>query len=142
MDLVCTPAFIKNATGPCLMVGGKKIRVLIANPTRVFRDLVYEAIRKQPGIEIVGDVSEERAIVAVAERTYADCVIVPLGEGSHQMSICTELLTIRPQVKIVAIGEGTNVLALYWRCKKGDVRSTYSTASRKSILQAIHFSTT
>ncbi len=123
------------------MVGGKKIRVLIANPTRVFRDLVYEAIRRQPGIEVVRDVSEEEAILAATERTNADCVIVPLDGSGRPFATYLEILTSRPDAKILAIGAGTNVLALYWRCKDGEVRSTYSTASRKSILQAIHFST-
>lgn len=118
----------------------KKIRVLIANPTRVLRDLLYDTIRKQPGIEIVGDVSEEDAILSAAVRTNADCVIIPLGEDSLPQAMCSEILTSRPDVKIVAIGEGTNVLAVYWRCKEGEVRCTYSTASRKSILQALQFS--
>ena len=120
-------------------MGEQKIRVLIANSTRVLRDLLYDAIRKQPGIEIVGDVSEESAILPVAERTNADCVIVPLGEDGIAAS-CTQILSQRPNVRILAIGEGTNVLALYWRCSKGDVRCTYSTASRKNILQALQFS--
>lgn len=118
-------------------MGERKIRVLIANPTRILRDLLYEAIYRQPGIEIVGDVSEDDAIATAAQRTDADCVIVPLGETGLPIPICAEILSHKPHTKIVAIGEGTNVVALYWKTEKGEVRCTYSTASKKSILQAV-----
>ena len=41
----------------------EKIRVLIVNSTRIWRDMLYDTIREEPDIEIVGDVSEENAIV-------------------------------------------------------------------------------
>ncbi len=118
-------------------MGERKIRVLIANSTRILRDLLYDAIRKQPGIEIVGDVSEDGAIATAAQRTNADCVIVPLGEAGVPLPICAEILSHKPQARIVAIGEGTNVVALYWKAEDGEVRCTYSTASKKSILRAV-----
>lgn len=116
-----------------------KIRVLIANPTRLVRDVLYETIREQDGIEVVGDVSEEEAILSAVERTDPDCVIVPLDKPGVPTPICAEILAERPCVKIVAIGEGTNVIALYWKCTNGETRCTYSTASRRSILRALYF---
>ena len=58
----------------------EKIRVLIANATRIWRDMLYDTIREEPDIEVVGDVSEESAIVPATERTNPDCVIVPLDK--------------------------------------------------------------
>ena len=118
----------------------EKIRVLIANSTRIWRDMLYDAIRSEPDIEVVGDVTEENAIVSATERTNPDCVIVPLDEPDAAMSICKKILTKRPHIRIVAIGEGTDVVEIYWMAE-GDIRCTYTTASREAILRALHFST-
>jgi hypothetical protein len=44
-------------------------------------------------------------------------------------------------VRIVAIGEGTDVVEIYWMSEEGDIRRTYTTASRDAILRALHFVT-
>jgi DNA-binding NarL/FixJ family response regulator len=119
----------------------EKIRVLIANSTRIWRDMLYDTIREEPDIEVVGDVSEANAIVPATERTNPDCLIVPLDEPGAAMPICTEILAKRPHVRIVAIGEGTDVVEIYWMSEEGDIRRTYTTASREAILRALHFST-
>jgi AmiR/NasT family two-component response regulator len=118
----------------------EKIRVLIANSTRICRDMLYDAIREEPDIEVVGDVSEENAIVPATERTNPDCLIVPLDAPGAAMPICTEILAKRPHVRIVAIGEGTDVVEIYWMPEEGDIRRTYTTASRDAILWALRFS--
>ena len=119
----------------------EKIRVLIANSTRIWRDMLYDAIRSEPDIEVVGDVTEENAIVSATERTNPDCVIVPLDEPGAAMPICKQILTKRPHIRIVAIGEATDVVEIYWMSEEGDIRCTYTTASREAILRALHFST-
>ncbi|MGB2627110.1 MAG: hypothetical protein WAK20_10000 [Candidatus Acidiferrum sp.] len=119
----------------------EKIRVLIVNSTRIWRDMLYDTIREEPDIEIVGDVSEENAIVLATERTDPDCLIVPLERPGIAMPICTEILVKRPHLRIVAIGENTDVVEIYWMSEEGDVRRTYSTATREAILRALHFST-
>ena len=118
----------------------EKIRVLIVNSTRIWRDMLYDTIREEPDIEIVGDVSDENAIVLATERTDPDCLIVPLEPGIS-MPICTQILVKRHHIRIVAIGEGTDVVEIYWMSEEGDVRRTYTTASREAILRALHFST-
>jgi DNA-binding NarL/FixJ family response regulator len=118
----------------------EKIRVLIANSTRIWRDMLYDTIREEPDIEVVGDVSDEDAIGPVTERTNPDCLIVPLDEPGG-MPVFTEILAKRPHVRIVAIGEGSDVIAIYWRSEEGNVRCTYTTASREAILRALHFVT-
>ena len=50
----------------------EKIHVLIANSTKTWRDMRYDTIREGPDIEVVGDVSEENAIVPATERTNPD----------------------------------------------------------------------
>ena len=119
----------------------EKIRVLIANSTRIWRDVLYDAIRAEPDIAVVGDVTEENAIVPATELTNPDCVIVPLDEPGAAMPICKKILTKRPHIRIVAIGEATDVVEIYWMSEEGDIRCTYTTASYEAILRALHFST-
>ena len=118
----------------------EKIRVLIANSTRIWRDMLYDSIREEPDIEVVGDVSEESAIVPATERTNPDCVIVPLDLPGAAMPICTQILSKRPNVRIVAIGEGSDVVEIYWMSDERNIRCTYTTASRAAIVKALHFS--
>jgi hypothetical protein len=103
--------------------------------------MLYDTIREEPDIEVVGDVSEENAIVPATERTNPDCLIVPLEKSGKAIPICTAILAKRPHVRIVAIGEGTDVVEIYWMSEEGDLRRTYTTASRDAILRALHFST-
>ncbi len=119
----------------------EKIRVLIANSTRIWRDMLYDTIREEPDIEVVGDVSENSAIVPAMERTNPDCVIVPLDEPGAAIPICTEILGKRPHMRIVAIGESTDVVEIYWMSEEREIRRTYTTASREAIVRAVHFST-
>ncbi len=133
-------AFGKNAARESNALEQEKIRVLIANPTRIWRDLLYDTIREEPDIEVVGDVRDEDAIVPVTERTNPDCLIVPLGEPGD-VPRCAEILAKRPHVTIVAIGEDADVVAIYWKTEEGDVRCTYARASREALLRALHFAT-
>ena len=103
--------------------------------------MLYDTIREESDIEVVGDVSEESAIVPATERTNPDCLIVPLDEPGVSLSMYTTILLRRPHVRIVAIGDGTDVVEIYWKSEEGDIWRTYSTASREAILRALHFST-
>jgi DNA-binding NarL/FixJ family response regulator len=118
----------------------EKIRVLIANSTRIWRDMLYDTIREEPDIEVVGDVSEENAIVPATERTNPDCVIVPLDLPGAAMPICTQILSKRPNIRIIAIGEASDVVEIYWMSDEKKIRRTYTTASRTAIVKALHFS--
>jgi DNA-binding NarL/FixJ family response regulator len=102
--------------------------------------MLYDTIREEPDIEVVGDVSEENAIVPATERTNPDCVIVPLDLPGAAMPICTQILSRRPNVRIIAIGEASNVVEIYWMSDEKEIRRTYSTASRTAIVRALHFS--
>ena len=133
--------FGKDFNSESVTLEQEKIRVLIANSTRIWRDMLYDTIREESDIEVVGDVSEENAIVPATERTNPDCLIVPLDEPGVSLSMYTTILTKRPHVRIVAIGDGTDVVEIYWKSEEGDIRRTYSTASREAILRALHFST-
>ena len=121
------------------MVEDKRIRVLIAHPTRFLRDSLFEAISDEPDFEVIGEVADESSILAVANRLKPDCLVVPLEQEDQLVPVWEEVLASNPETKIVAMGQGTNALTIYWKCKEGRVRHTYGTSSRRGILQALRY---
>jgi DNA-binding NarL/FixJ family response regulator len=114
---------------------GRKIRVLIASPTRLVRDLLYEAISKEPDIEVVGEVLEESQIVPAVDITEPDCLILPLEPQAGRPRICQEVLAKSPRLRIVAIAEGLDTSSLYWLA--GGIRCAFMTPSVESLLEAL-----
>lgn len=117
----------------------QKIHVLIANPTRILRDALYETVRGEPDIEVDGEVSDEDAVVSAAELTHSDCVVIGIGEGGVRIPFCRTLFAANPFVRILAISESADLAALCWWAG-GDVRCNYMKASRKTVLAALRSS--
>lgn len=116
------------------------IRVVIANSTRFLREAIYDAIEDNPHFEVVGEVCDEGTIPFVANRLKPDCVIVPLEGPKDPSPVCVQLLDSNPHTIVVAIGQGADPLAIYWKAMGGRIRCTYGPATREGILQALHFS--
>jgi DNA-binding NarL/FixJ family response regulator len=112
------------------------IRLLIANPTRVLRDVLYGTARREPDLEVAGEVSDEDTILAVAELTEPDCLVIALEQSGVPMEFCRELLGRNRRARILAISEGIDIAALCW-WSEGDVRCTYMKASRANLLSAM-----
>lgn len=117
----------------------QKIHVLIANPTRVLRDVLYATVRGEPDIEVDGEVSDEDAVVSAAQLTHPDCVVIDIGEGGVRMPFCRTLLAANPLVRILAISESADLAALCWWAG-GEVRCNYMKASRNAVLAALRSS--
>ena len=118
----------------------ESIRVVIANPTRFLREAIYEAIEENPEFIVVGEVSDEGTIPLVADWLKPDCVIIPLERSENPSSVCLQVLDSNPCTIIVAIGQGPDPLAIYWKSDGGQIRRTYGPATRDGILEALHFS--
>lgn len=117
----------------------QKIHVLIANPTRVLRDVLYATVRGEPDIEVDGEVSDEDAVLSAAELTHPDCVVISIGEGGVRMPFCKSLFAANPFVRILAISESADLAALCWWAR-GGVRCNYMKASRNTVLAALRSS--
>lgn len=100
------------------------------------RDMLLDAIRKEPEISVVAEVSDSASIPMVCELMGADCIVVPLEQGGAPMELCGQILRKHPRMKVVALAVGADVLALCWRSGK-DVRCMYMKSSRDNILKAL-----
>lgn len=117
----------------------RKIRVVIANSARVMREMLLDAIRKQPNIAVVAEVSREASIAAICESEKADWAVVPLDRGRAPIWLCTEILRKRRVMKVLAIAAGADLTALCWWFD-GEVRCTYMKSSRENIVKALGYS--
>jgi DNA-binding NarL/FixJ family response regulator len=98
--------------------------------------VLYEIIRKEPDLEVAGEVSEAGTILAAAELTDPDCFVIGLEQTGAPLEFCRELLARNSRARILAISEATDVAALCW-WSEGDVRCTYMQASRENLLSAM-----
>jgi DNA-binding NarL/FixJ family response regulator len=100
------------------------------------RDVLYKTIRKEPDLEVAGEVSDECAILAAAELTDPDCLVIALDRSGIPMPFCRQMLGRNRRARILAISEATDIAALCW-WSQGAVRCTYMRASRENLLSAI-----
>ena len=57
----------------------KATRILVANRPKLMRDVVLATLSDQPGIEIVGEVSDETQILGQVQATLPDLLVIGLG---------------------------------------------------------------
>jgi DNA-binding NarL/FixJ family response regulator len=81
----------------------KKIRILLANSRpRIMREVMRQLIKRQPDMEIVGEVLDLSALVRTAKETAADVIIVAL-EDSVALGLGSQLFAECPSVIILAL---------------------------------------
>ena len=92
----------------------KIIRVLIANRPRLMRDLILSTISERAGIEVLGEVEDERDIRQHVEQTRPDCLIIALDQPDQRPALCDALLRHFPEMKILAESSGQDNNVLFW----------------------------
>jgi len=64
----------------------KVTRILVANRPKLMRDVVLATLADQPGIEIVGEVSDEAEILKQVRDTRPDLLVIALDETEQRPS--------------------------------------------------------
>jgi chemotaxis response regulator CheB len=94
----------------------KKIRILLANSRpRIMREVMSELIRRQPDMEIVGEVLDLSALVRTAKETAAEVIIVAV-EDSVALGLSSQLLAECPGVTILALASQGNAAFIEQVC--------------------------
>lgn len=83
--------------------GMRKIRVIVANRTRMMRDLVVETLSDQQDIEIVGETASEMGLTELVDNTRPDAVIIGLDDQKVRLDLCGFLLGRYPEMRILAV---------------------------------------
>ena len=112
----------------------EKIRILLANSRpRIMREVIRQIIRRQPDMEIVGEVLDLSVLVRTAQETAADVIIVAL-EDSVALGLGSQLLTECPDVIILELASQGDVAFIGQVCLG---RREIAEPSEANILSAL-----
>jgi DNA-binding NarL/FixJ family response regulator len=112
----------------------RKIRILLANSRpRIMREVMRQLIRRQPDMEIVGEVLDLSALVRTAKETAADVIIVAL-EDSVALGLASQLRTEYPDVIILELASQGDVAFMGQVCLG---RREIAEPSEANILSAL-----
>ena len=111
------------------------VRVLVANRPKLMRELILATLGDEPGIEIVGEVTDEADIADSVRQLSPDLLVIELDEPSKRPQLCDELLRDHPGLRIIAVASRQNCSVFYWA--SFDIHSNEIEASEQGILNAV-----
>ena len=114
----------------------KATRVLVANHPKLMRDVIVATFTGQPGIEIVGEVSEESEIFNQVHATLPDLLVIALDESGERPAICDRLLREHPELRIIAVALHEDRTLYYWA--SFNIHCAAIETSPAGILNAVH----
>ena len=114
----------------------KTKRILVANRPKLMRDVVLAALANQPGIEIVGEVSDEAEILKQVRDTRPDLLVIALDETEQRPAICDHALQEHPQLRIIAVASRKDRTLYFWTSL--DIHCADIETSTAGILGAVH----
>ena len=113
----------------------KTIRILVANRPKLMRELILATLADEPGVEIVGEVSDDAEIPALVDQTLPDLLVIALDEPGMRPRICDTVLRDHPQVRIIAVAADQNRSTGYWA--SFNIHSDDIESSEEGILHAV-----
>ena len=117
----------------------RSIRILVANQPKLMRELILATLAEEPGIEIVGEVSDEKDIRQAVRDTSPDVLVIALDEPAKRPHLCDTLLRDNPGLRIIAVASQQNYSVFYWA--SFDIHSSQIEASEQGILNAVRNTT-
>ena len=114
----------------------KATRILVANHPKLMRDVIVAAFSDQPGIEIVGEVSDESQILSQVHATLPDLLVIALDESEERPAICDRLLREIPALRIIAVASRKDRTLYYWA--SFNIHCADIETSAAGILNAVH----
>jgi DNA-binding NarL/FixJ family response regulator len=113
----------------------KRIRVLVANQSRLMRELIMTTIADQPDIELVGELDKVEDLTDAVSQARPDVLIIAMSEHQKYRVQCGFLLGRYPEMKILALAPEENRAQIYWASV--DIRCKPLESSEAGILDAV-----
>jgi DNA-binding NarL/FixJ family response regulator len=108
----------------------------VANRPKLMREVILAALADQPGIEVVGEVSEEEQILKQVRDTHPDLLVIALDETEQRPAICDRVLQERPDLRIIAVASRKDRTLCFWA--SFDIHCADIETSTAGILGAVH----
>jgi DNA-binding NarL/FixJ family response regulator len=87
----------------------ERTRILLAEMPRLLADIVGQALREQPDMEVVVCDGRVGSLMELADRSRPDVVVI----GADDPRIAGELVTSMPRLKVLAVTGGDSEAYLY-----------------------------
>ena len=113
-------------------------RVLVANSPKLMREVILATLADQPGVEIVGEVSDESAILEQVHATLPDLLVIALDEHEQRPAICDRVLRVYPKLRIIAVASRADRTLFFWA--SFDIHCADIDSSPAGFLGAVHYS--
>ena len=113
----------------------RSVRVFVANRPKLMRELIVSTLADEPGIEIVGEVTDEAEIAERVRQIAPDLLVIALDEPSKRPQLCDTLLRDHPELRIIAVASQENCSVFYWA--SFDIHSSEIEPSEQGILNAV-----
>ena len=114
----------------------KTTRVLVANRPKLMREVILTALADQPGVEIVGEVSDESDILPQVRATLPDLLVIALDENELRPPICDQVLREHPELRIIAVAWRKNRTLYFWA--SFDIHCADIETSLAGIMSVVH----
>ncbi|MBN1536981.1 MAG: hypothetical protein JW908_09640 [Anaerolineales bacterium] len=92
----------------------KAKRILLANGTRLLREVVKRVINKTHGLEVVGEVTDINQLTDTFEKTQPDWIIYFLTAQNMLPDIIGPLLLNKPTLRILKIATNDGHMKIEW----------------------------
>ncbi len=90
-------------------------QIILANESRLLREMLKRVIVKSPHLELVKEVREETDLAALVAQTGAEWVIVSFLANGQISNMAQNLLTAQPGVSILAVASDGSRVKARWR---------------------------
>jgi chemotaxis response regulator CheB len=114
----------------------KLTRVLVANRPKLMREVILAALADQPGVEVVGEVSDEAEILKQVHVTLPDLLVIALDENEQRPPICDRVLREHPELRVIAVASRKDRTLYFWA--SFDIHCADIESSAAGILSAVH----
>jgi DNA-binding NarL/FixJ family response regulator len=114
----------------------KATRILVANRPKLMREVILAALAEHPGIEIVGEVSDEAEILEHVRDKRPDLLVIALDDTEQRPPICDRILREHPDLRIIAVASRKDRTLYFWA--SFDIHCADIETSTAGILGAVH----
>src|SRR4030042_6437329 len=120
----------------------KKIRVLVADDHTIVRDGIYSLLSMTPDIEVVGEASNGREALEMAQKLMPDVVLMdiamPLMDGLEATRrICKDFLNIKVLV-LTQYEDSEHVFSIIEAGASGFISKTAASSELASGIRSVH----
>jgi hypothetical protein len=89
----------------------------------------------EPGVAVVGEVSDDSGIPDQVHQTLHDLLVIALHEPAKRPHLCDRLLRDHPKLRIIAVASQLNYSVFYWA--SFDIHCNEIEFSEQGILNAV-----